>query len=78
MISHFSIFQLYSLRLQGERAIIRPKTGYIKLTNFVVYKMPYRRARAWPSALAKVSCIQLISMQTASETGVRIFLNLTA
>ena len=30
------------------------------VTYLFVYKIPYRRARTWPSARAKASCIQLI------------------
>ena len=35
----------------------------------VVYKIPYRRARAWPSALAKESCIQDLAMLCPRDQG---------
>ena len=52
----FLVFQQNTCRL----ALIRKLSDHCKYVVVIVYKIPYRRARAWPSccARAKVFCIQ--------------------
>ena len=58
-------FMATALFYQGAPGPRKPQViGYwgenVLVVVDLVYKIPYRRARAWPSGRAKVSCIQLL------------------